>query len=216
MDRPLEDSDKLAEPLSGGAVVYHRSEILSSEEATAAYSALRQGLDWQRRTIVIYGRDAREGRDTAFYGDPGTSYRYSGVAHQPLPWSADTTGWLKALKDLVGRICGYRFNFVLANLYRPGDSIGFHSDDERDLVPGSPIASVSLGESRLFTLEPKGPGHTIHLLLKHGSLLVMAGQTQRRYKHEVPPMPNVAGDRVNLTFRVMRTPTIVVAASWNE
>jgi alkylated DNA repair dioxygenase AlkB len=37
--------------------------------------------------------------------------------------------------------------------------------------------------------------------LPHGSLLIMAGDTQRNFKHEVSKEPDVTQPRINLTFR---------------
>jgi alkylated DNA repair dioxygenase AlkB len=111
----------------------------------------------------------------------------------------------------VRHVTGKPFNFVLMNLYAPADSIGKHSDDERDLVEGAGIFSVSLGRARLFCLEPKGGGSgargpLVSQRLAHGSAVWMTGLTQRAYKHHVPAEKMRAGEtgpelRVNLTFR---------------
>ena len=37
--------------------------------------------------------------------------------------------------------------------------------------------------------------------LPHESLFLMAGKTQKNFKHEVPKEPEVALPRINLTFR---------------
>jgi len=37
--------------------------------------------------------------------------------------------------------------------------------------------------------------------LPHGSLFIMAGDTQNNFKHEVPKEPYVTQPRINLTFR---------------
>jgi alkylated DNA repair dioxygenase AlkB len=92
------------------------------------------------------------------------------------------------------------YNAVLCNLYRDGnDSVGLHADAEPEMGPV--IASVSLGAERLFRLKRKGGTVTFSQRLPHGSLLVMAGETQRYFKHEVPKEPAVTQPRINLTFR---------------
>jgi alkylated DNA repair dioxygenase AlkB len=113
------------------------------------------------------------------------------------------------LRAVVERACGGRFNSVLANLYRDGhDSMGWHSDDEAELGERPLIASLSLGAERRFRFrrrrargEPALPGDTLELRLPHGSLLRMAGDTQRLYRHDLPKMRGVAAPRINLTFR---------------
>jgi alkylated DNA repair dioxygenase AlkB len=205
---PLRDAERLP-GLNGGSVVYYRASMLGPALAARCYASLRPGgpggIAWERRTITVYGRQCQEGRDTAFYGDPGTSYRYSGKNHVPLPW----TEGLRAIRAIVDAATGLRSNLVLMNFYRPGDSIGAHSDDERDLDAGTPIASVSLGEARNFILIPKAGGPEVHTRLAHGSLCVMAGLTQTAYKHRVDAEPGLTGDRVNLTFRRVKVRPVI-------
>ena len=92
------------------------------------------------------------------------------------------------------------YNAALCNLYRDGnDSVGLHADAEPEMGPV--IASVSLGAERLFRLEGKGGVVAFSERLPHGSLLIMAGNTQKNFEHEVPKEPRVTQPRINLTFR---------------
>ena len=92
------------------------------------------------------------------------------------------------------------YNAVLCNRYRnESDSVGLHADAEPEMGPV--IASVSLGTERLFRLKDKNGVLAFAERLPHGSLFIMAGNTQRNFKHEVPKEPAVALPRVNLTFR---------------
>jgi alkylated DNA repair dioxygenase AlkB len=96
------------------------------------------------------------------------------------------------------------FNSVLLNYYRDQrDSMGFHSDDERELGERPIIASLSLGEERTFILKHKTKKHlkTVRLILASGSLLLMKGGTQRYWKHGINKESRPCGPRVNLTFR---------------
>jgi alkylated DNA repair dioxygenase AlkB len=63
------------------------------------------------------------------------------------------------------------------------------------------IASVSLGAERLFRLRRKDGSVAFSERLAHGSLLIMAGDTQKNVKHEVPKEPGITQPRINLTFR---------------
>jgi alkylated DNA repair dioxygenase AlkB len=95
---------------------------------------------------------------------------------------------------------GLGYNAVLCNLYRNGnDSVGLHADAEPEMGPV--IASVSLGAERLFRLKGKNGAVAFAERLPHGSLFIMAGQTQKNFKHEVPKEPAVVLPRINLTFR---------------
>ena len=91
-------------------------------------------------------------------------------------------------------------------LLRDGrDAMGWHSDDEPELGPRPVIASVSLGPQRRFWLRRREQGvarrEVRGLELPHGSLLCMAGETQRHYQHALPRKSAATGPRINLTFR---------------
>ena len=45
------------------------------------------------------------------------------------------------------------------------------------------------------------PAQRLALELPPGSLLVMAGETQRHYRHALPRTAKPVGPRINLTFR---------------
>jgi alkylated DNA repair dioxygenase AlkB len=98
---------------------------------------------------------------------------------------------------------GQDFNCVLCNLYRDGrDSMGWHADNERELGPAPVIASISLGAERQFQLKSRTDSTQRHaLLLEHGSLLVMAGDLQQHWLHQLPKTARVDRPRINLTFR---------------
>jgi alkylated DNA repair dioxygenase AlkB len=66
---------------------------------------------------------------------------------------------------------------------------------------GPVIASVSLGAERLFRLRSKSGRITFAEKLQHGSLLIMAGDTQKNFRHEVPKEHGISEPRINLTFR---------------
>ena len=81
--------------------------------------------------------------------------------------------------------------------------MAWHSDDEKELAPGSAIASVSFGASRKFAFKHKRTQEKREMLLQHGQLIVMRGNTQRHWLHAVMKSTKVNEPRVSLTFRVM-------------
>ena len=107
------------------------------------------------------------------------------------------------LREEISDAAGERFNSVLANLYRDGrDGMGWHSDDEPELGGQPVIASLSLGATRRFVLKHRhDPERKLAIELPAGSLLVMAGDTQRNYRHALPKTARPIGARINLTFR---------------
>jgi alkylated DNA repair dioxygenase AlkB len=136
----------------------------------------------------------------SWFGDLGAHYRYSGVELQPLPWTGD----LLNLKTRSERAAQASFNSVLLNYYRDeNDSMGFHSDDERELGAKPIIASISLGDSRtlIFKHKTRPDQPRIRISLESGSLLLMQGATQKHWKHGIDKEPRPCGARLNLTFR---------------
>ncbi len=165
---------------------------------------LRHGIEWQQEEILIFGRRRLVPRLVAWHGDPLARYTYSGTGHEPRPWTAT----LLEIRARVEALTGVAFNSVLLNLYRDGaDSMGWHADDEPELGRNPQIASVSLGATRRFRLQHRRrKSETLSLDLGHGSLLLMAGETQHHWRHRVPKTAAPVGERINLTFRRISPP----------
>jgi alkylated DNA repair dioxygenase AlkB len=180
-------------------VTYH-PRVFGEQASAALFAALRTEVAWAERTVVIAGREVLQPRLVAWHGDPGAVYTYSGRRHDPEPW----TEALLAVRVRVEALASVRFNSVLCNLYRDGrDSMGAHSDAERELGPEPVIASVSLGATRRFVLKRKRAKGTppTSLDLEDGSVLVMRGPTQATWRHSIPKTSRPVGERINLTFR---------------
>lgn len=163
------------------------------------FRTLRDAIPFESKTIRIMGREIVSPRLSAWVGDPGAVYRYSGTHNVPQPWPEP----LAALRAQVAQRCDAPFNSVLCNLYRDGaDSMGMHSDSERELGRNPVIASVSLGAVRRFQLRHrKRRDAKLDLDLPDGSLLIMRGALQHHYRHGVPKQPAIRAPRLNLTFR---------------
>ena len=168
------------------------------------FRQLLEQTPWQQPQVQLYGRQFLVPRLVAWYGDAEASYRYSGLTHQPLPW----TPLLAQIRARVVETVGQALNGVLLNYYRDGDdSMGWHSDDEAELGSNPLIASLTLGGTRRFDLRRKGQGRIEHSLwLEHGSLLVMRGPTQHHWQHQVAKTRSPCAPRLNLTFRLIRSP----------
>jgi alkylated DNA repair dioxygenase AlkB len=153
---------------------------------------------WSQQQITVYGKPCLQPRLSAWYGD--LNYSYSGITMEPLPW----TQTLLQIKSRVETLLQQEFNSVLLNLYRDhNDSMGMHSDNERELGERPVIASLSLGEERTFLLKHKMRKDlkTIRLPLPPGSLLLMKGNTQTYWRHGIAKERHPCGPRINLTFR---------------
>jgi len=174
----------------------------TSPESNELFIRLTESINWRQESIFIYGRKVLTPRLTAWYGDPGAVYKYSGVAFDPLPWTEE----LLLIKSKAEALAGTQFNSVLLNLYRDGnDSMGWHSDDEPELGRDPVIASVNFGEARRFDLRLKADHkQKQHILLEDGSVLVMKGDLQHHWQHQVAKSARVINPRINLTFRMIK------------
>jgi len=187
------------------AEVFYVEEVPLGQPANALLQRLMDEVPWRSESIVLWGRRHPQPRLTAWYGDAGARYRYSGITLEPLPWSRT----LVRIKRRIEVISGEAFNSVLVNYYRDNnDSMGNHSDDEPELGEEPTIASVSLGEVRTFVMRHKTRRdlRPVRLHLKSGSLLLMQGPTQRFWMHGLPKESLHCGPRINLTFRRILRP----------
>lgn len=175
--------------------------FIDTEESVELFQRIHSETRWQEREIMMFGRRVMQPRLVAWQGDPGKSYRYSGVTWNPDPWGAGVA----EIRDRLMAKLGVRFNSVLLNLYRDGrDCMGWHRDDEPELGPEPCIASVSLGAVRRFCFRKLGDSdQKAEIALGNGSLLVMSGRTQELWQHALPRMLRVKEPRINLTFRVI-------------
>jgi len=182
-----------------GADLEYFPHFLGTELADVYLANLLIELDWQSFPIKMFGKMVMQPRLVAWYGLPTVPIKYSGVKLEPLPF----TPTLLAIKEQLESTLGIEFNGVLCNLYRDeNDSMGWHADDEKYLGTSPVIPSVSLGAVRKFQLKSKTAALLkANLLLEHGSLLVMQGNTQANFKHQLPKLSKPCGPRINLTFR---------------
>ena len=201
-DRPYRDAMPLTPLALPGADLLFDPHWLPADEADVLFVALQAEVSWDVHRLRLFGREVASPRLSCWIGDADAVYTYSGSTFAPHPWPMA----LGAVRARLESALGTGFNSVLANLYRDGrDAMGWHSDDEPELGPMPVIASLSLGATRRFVLKSRtASDQRLALDLSHGSLLVMRGDTQRRYRHALPRTAKPVGPRINLTFRRIR------------
>lgn len=169
---------------------------LCSNDADRVFQKLKNEINWKQDNIKIAGKEIPLPRLTAWYGDKG--YSYSGIVEKINDW----TPYLLKFKNRLEEITNAKYNGVLLNYYRGNkDSIGWHSDDERELGNNPTIASISLGQERDFKLRHKINKDIIKIPLYSGSLLLMKGETQHNWQHCIEKSKKEMTERINLTFR---------------
>lgn len=188
--------------IANADIVYYQS-LFSQEQSNYFFNELLQTIKWQQHPVKLYGKILFESKLSAYYGDK--SYRYSGFTREPLPWHPI----LLEIKSIIESTIEAKFNAVLLNQYRDGnDSIGWHSDNQKDLGLKPTIASVSFGATRRFVFRYKQDhNQKIVLSLADGDLLVMAGETQKFWQHQIPKNTSKTAfklkPRINLTYRLI-------------
>ena len=195
-------SDRHLLPLKDGQVQYY-PQWLSQADSDRFLEQLRDELEWRQDSIKLFGRWVKIPRLQAWYGESHCQYGYSGLALTPL----SMTPSLERIKSKCEHTAGAPFNCVLANWYRDGqDSMSMHADDEPELGERPVIASVTLGQARSFDFKHKHTDEKHRIVLEHGSLLIMAGDTQTYYNHGINKTKRVQSPRINLTYRYIHKP----------
>lgn len=161
------------------------------------YASLKESLEWQEESIVIFGERKLVPRLTAYFGQH--NYKYSGVDHPARPLTKE----LRVIEAACEAVAEFEFNSVLCNYYRNGeDSMGYHRDNE-PVMDTQCIASVSFGATRRMNFRHRSSKERIGIDLNSGSLLLMV-DCQDLWEHGIPKTKKRAGGRINLTFRRIR------------
>ena len=171
----------------------------NTEQADTLYQKLITETHWKEDQITVFGKTYPQPRLTALYGKDTRTYSYSNITMHTHPMSETILSILGKIQTIES----HPYNTVLANLYRDGkDSNGWHADNERELGESPRIASASFGEARYFHIKHrKDKQQRFKLLLEHGSLLIMGGDMQKHWLHQIAKTARPKKERINLTFR---------------
>jgi len=182
-----------------GIALYHE-KVLTDEQIKPLYDKLLNNINWENERVVMFGKEIITKRKVAFYSDPLIAYTYSSKTKIGLPWKDP----LFILKNIVESLTKQTYNACLLNLYHNGEeAMGWHSDNEKEIIANSSIASLSIGASRKFSFKHKVTKETISIQLENGSLLEMKGTIQSHWLHALPKSKKITESRINLTFRQM-------------
>lgn len=173
--------------------------FFNTDEAEHFYSKLSETIPWQQDPITVFGKTYDQPRLTALHANNINPYSYSGITMYPNQMTTELT----AIYERIRTVSSVEFTSVLLNLYRDGkDSNGWHADNEKELGKSPSIASVSFGAQRFFHLKHRTIKEArLKVLLHSGSLLLMEGDTQEKWLHQIPKTAKPIQPRINLTFR---------------
>ncbi|MBG0782039.1 MAG: alpha-ketoglutarate-dependent dioxygenase AlkB [Bacteroidales bacterium] len=186
--------------IENGEYIFYPN-FFSKTESDLLLKGLRSHIVWKQESMNMYGKKIDFPRLTAWYGNNDKQYSFSGITLNPLPWTRE----ILKIKNKIEPIAKTEFNSVLLNLYRDGnDSISWHTDAEKELGLNPVIASVNFGATRRFQLRHIKTKEKLEIELTNGSLLIMQGELQHFWQHQVPKTSKLVGERINLTFRVIK------------
>ena len=176
-------------------------DFFPKSESNLFLQKLKDEIEWEQESMNMYGKQVDFPRLTSWYGDNDKPYSFSGITLQPKIW----TKVLLEIKGKIEPLSNVQFNSVLLNLYRSGnDSISWHTDAEIELRQNHVIASVNFGATIKFQLRHIKTKEKVEIELTHGSLLIMQGELQHFWQHQVPKTKKVVNERINLTFREIK------------
>jgi len=179
---------------------HYFGKILNDEQNRKYLNELLHKIEWTNENLIMFGKEIITKRKVGFYAGQHIQYTYSNKTKKGLAW----TPILLEIKQMVTSYTGANYNACLLNLYHDGnEGMGWHSDDEREIVPNSSIASLSIGAERKFSLKHKASKESLSIVLENGSLLEMSGSIQQNWLHSLPKSKKIMDARINLTFRQM-------------
>ncbi|AZQ11427.1 alpha-ketoglutarate-dependent dioxygenase AlkB family protein [Shewanella khirikhana] len=177
--------------------ITHITGYLSPEQRQALLTEARD-YAFSSPEVQVYGKWHKIPREQLWLGDEGCQYQYSSLLIEPAPWPR----YALKLKEKLNREFGAGFNGCLVNHYRDGrDAMGFHADNEPELVASAPVAIVSLGQARPFVMRRRADGHKVRLMLQSGDLLLMHAPMQALWEHAIPRSERPMDARLSFTFR---------------
>jgi len=187
----VDEPRTLVEDGEGG--IRYLPGIVDATRAARWFDAIREAVEWHSERRPMYDRVVDVPRLTAGFAlDDAT-----------LPVALDEAA--RVVRDAMG----VDFTHVGLNFYRDGrDSVAPHNDKLHSIVPGYPIALLSLGATRRMDIREKEPAtpaskrRAWKIELEAGSLLVMSHASQLHFDHGIPKVTAPVGPRISCAFRV--------------
>lgn len=166
------------------------------------YSVLQNVETLHEPPIFLMGKSLSQRRDVGFYSEESAGYRYSGAFMKSIDFS--NAPILKELLRSVNSVLSTSFNGILVNRYRNGEKyLSAHSDSETGLdKKNKRVVGLAYGAIRTFRIRDKKT-RKIVLDIPHEPcmLIVMEGEFQSEFTHEIPKQKKVLEERISLTFR---------------
>lgn len=180
--------------IADGSWIIHESSHFSKID----FNVLWKLKPDEKEKIIMFGNIIESPRYSKAYLK---DYAFTGLNHE-------ASNVLPPGIDKIYEFCKFfneKFNGILVNWYEPDSYIGFHSDDEKKLIQGEPILTLTLlenkDEPRKFVLKSKTSDDKLEFFLNHGDIFIMGGDCQKTHKHSVPKSSKYKFRRISITIR---------------
>lgn len=167
---------------------------------------LQQLTLYEEPPIMIMGKMCRQRRNVGFFSDESQGYKYSGQFMPSIPLR--NAPILQQLLPELNKSLSTTFNGVLVNSYLNGEKyLSHHSDEERNLDKNGRkmVVGLAYGAVRTFRIRKKESGKAGEIVLdfQHTprTLIVMEGDFQSEFTHEIPVQKKIKDERISITFR---------------
>ena len=143
------------------------------------------------------------------YGDEGLVYEvvfggYGGkprnvVQRHAIAWNKLPI--LEELRDHISMLTGEKYNYCVIQYY-PCGKVGIKPHKDKEMILGTTICGLSIGETRVLQLSPPKflNEESISLSLSTGSLYVLKPPTNSYWTHAILT-DKTTNPRISLTFR---------------
>jgi len=173
------------------------------------YRQLWESRPGFKNKIKLFGKEHDIPRQQMVFGVK--DYAYSGTTfdcHEIPENLQKYLDWANTMSNSDNK-----FNMILVNWYEDGsDYIGSHRDDEKEIIPQTDVMTISFGSPRIFRVKYSPKNKKIRentnseidkkdYLVENNTFLIMGGNFQDEFKHEIPKQKKVKTSRISLKFR---------------
>ncbi len=145
--------------------------------------------------IMMHGKKVMTPRWQQAYG---RDYLYSGQSNRALPIPPLLLPLLEWSQSIHPKLNGLLLNWYDGS---KGHYIGKHRDSIANIIPDTPIVTISFGETRTFRLRPHGGTGIIDFESYDSKVFIMPLSTNRAWTHEITKTARAQGKRISVTVR---------------
>jgi alkylated DNA repair dioxygenase AlkB len=172
-------------------------DFLNKSESLELFSLIEKKGKWPHDFKTKKGVLSKK-RNKCTYGEIKNyhiTYRGQEIASTVYDWSEMPI--LKQIRDRIKELTGQQYHVCTIQYYNNGD-VGIKPHRDKEMKPGTIIASISLGETRVMQFNRNEK--ELQFPLEQGSLFLIKYPTNDFWLHSIPN-DNTKKPRISLIFR---------------